>query len=118
MASIYPPSTCTTQTCSTSLNSYAGNTFAINGNITSAASSYSYTLSPAPHPSLHVTGKAHFEDDIVVNGRSLEKLFNDIENRLAILTPDPKKLEKWEALQKAYDHYKLLEKLLHEDNDD
>jgi hypothetical protein len=34
-----------------------------------------------------------------------------IEKRLAILTPDPAKLEHFEALQKAYDHYKTLEAL-------
>jgi hypothetical protein len=31
--------------------------------------------------------------------------------RLAILVPDPDKLEHFEALKKAYDHYKLLEAL-------
>jgi hypothetical protein len=37
-----------------------------------------------------------------------------IEERLTILVPDPEKLEKYEALKRAYDDYKLLEKLLHE----
>jgi hypothetical protein len=34
-----------------------------------------------------------------------------IEKRLSILTPDPAKLEHFEALQKAYQHYKTLEAL-------
>jgi hypothetical protein len=37
-----------------------------------------------------------------------------MEERLAILVPDPAKLEKFEALKKAYDHYKLMEKLCQE----
>ena len=35
-----------------------------------------------------------------------------VEDRLAILVPDPEKLKKWEALQEAYDHYKSLEALI------
>ena len=50
---------------------------------------------------------------------AMRKRLEAIENRLNILVPDPKKLEKFEALQKAYEHYKHLEKLceLEEDQD-
>ena len=65
--------------------------------------------------SLQVTGDADFEGDIKWKGRSLGKMLEGIEDRLAILQPDPAKLEKFEALKKAYDHYKLLEKLIGED---
>ena len=65
--------------------------------------------------SLQVTGDAEFEGDIKWKGRSLGKMLEGIEDRLAILQPDPAKLEKFEALKKAYDHYKLLEKLIGED---
>jgi hypothetical protein len=34
-----------------------------------------------------------------------------MEQRLAILVPDPAKLEKFEALKKAYEHYKTMESL-------
>lgn len=65
---------------------------------------------------LHVRGNAEFEGDITVKGRSLEKLLESIEDRLAILQdPDPAKLEKYKALKKAYEHYKLLEKLIGEE---
>jgi hypothetical protein len=65
---------------------------------------------------LQVNGDANFEGDIKVKGRSLEKMFQKIEDRLAILQdPDPKKLEKYAALKKAYDHYKTLERLIGED---
>ena len=76
------------------------------------------TASSGPTPTITVTGDAKFDGDITWKGRDLGKLLETIEKRLAILTPDPKKLEKYEALQKAYAHYKLLEALCHEDEDD
>jgi hypothetical protein len=66
---------------------------------------------------LHVTSDAEFEGNITWKGRDLGKLLETMERRLAILQPDPKKLKKFEALQKAYDHYKLLEALCHSEDD-
>jgi hypothetical protein len=64
-------------------------------------------------PSMQVKGDAEFDGDIKWKGRSLGSFLESIEDRLAILQePDPKKLEKHAALKKAYDHYKLLEKLI------
>ena len=60
---------------------------------------------------LHVSTDAHFDRDIKWKGRSLGDMLTTIEKRLAILTPDPAKLEHFEALQKAYQHYKTLEAL-------
>ena len=40
-----------------------------------------------------------------------EKRLEAIESRLNILVPNPEKLEKFEALKKAYEHYKHLEQL-------
>ena len=88
-----------------------------NGSYTINTNAYSTAIS-STSPSLHVTGKANFEGDVTIKGRSMEKLFTDLEKRLAILNPDPKKLAKYEALQKAYNHYKLLEALLHEEDKD
>ena len=68
-------------------------------------------------PSLQVHGTADFEGDITLKGKSLSVTLADIQKKLMILTPDPKKLEKWQALQKAYDRYKILETLLYEDDD-
>jgi hypothetical protein len=67
--------------------------------------------------SLDVIGDANFNGDITWKGRSLGKLLSSIEDRLAILTePDPVKLEKFAALKKAYDNYKLLERLIGDDD--
>lgn len=65
---------------------------------------------------LHVKDDAEFDGDIKWKGRSLGRLLEKIEDRLAILAePDPAKLEKYAALKKAYDQYKLLEKLIGEE---
>ena len=60
---------------------------------------------------LKVSGDAEFEGDVKIKGVSIGKALDDINKRLAILVPDPAKLEHFEALKKAYDHYKLLEAL-------
>ena len=52
--------------------------------------------------------------DIKIDGKSLKSFMNKMEERLAILVPDPAKLEKFEALKKAYEHYKLMESLCQE----
>jgi len=49
--------------------------------------------------------------DIKIDGQSLKEFMKKMEQRLAILVPDPKKLEKFEALKKAYEHYKTMESL-------
>jgi hypothetical protein len=73
------------------------------------------TTSGTNTPSLKVTGDAEFEEDIKIKGISVLKTLEAINKRLAILQPDPAKLEKFEALQKAYEHYKLLEALCHDE---
>lgn len=49
--------------------------------------------------------------DIKIGGRSLKEFMTKMEQRLSILVPDPEKLEKFEALKKAYEHYKTMEAL-------
>jgi hypothetical protein len=61
--------------------------------------------------SLNVTGDAEIEGDLKVGGVSIVKTLAEINKRLAILVPDPAKLEHFEALKKAYEHYKTLEAL-------
>jgi len=53
--------------------------------------------------------------DITIGGRSMKKMLEGIEQRLSILVPDPKKLERYEALQQAYEHYKTLEALCNQE---
>jgi hypothetical protein len=83
---------------------------------TSAGSNGTWGSITSAKSGLHVTSDAEFEGDIKWKGRSLGKLLEKIEDRLAVLTePDPKKLEKFAALKKAYDQYKLMEKLIGDD---
>jgi hypothetical protein len=52
--------------------------------------------------------------DISIDGKSLKEFMNKLEERLAILVPNPAKLEQFAALKKAYEHYKLMESLCQE----
>ena len=54
------------------------------------------------------------KSDVVIDGISMKEAMTSIMDRLSILQPDPAKLEKYAALKKAYDHYKMLERLLDE----
>jgi hypothetical protein len=83
-----------------------GNITISNGSTTSP-----WITTSASQSSLHVTGDAEFENDITIKGVSIVKTLEEINKRLAILVPDPAKLEHFEALRKAYDHYKVLEAL-------
>jgi hypothetical protein len=74
------------------------------------------TSSPT-QATLDVSGNADIKGKLTVQGKDIGKILETIEKRMAILVPDPKKLEKFEALRKAYDHYKLLEALCHEEDD-
>lgn len=60
---------------------------------------------------LQVCGDAEFEGDVKIKGVSIAEQIEKINQRLAILVPDPAKLEHFAALKKAYDHYKTLEAL-------
>ena len=57
------------------------------------------------------------EGDIKIGSRSLKTFMDTMEKRMAILQPDPAKLKKFEALQKAYEHYKHLERLCEIDDE-
>jgi hypothetical protein len=69
-------------------------------------------------PGIKVTGDAEFDGNVKIKGKDLVAFMETLEKRLAILQPDPKKLEKFEALKKAYNHYKMLEALCEVQDDD
>lgn len=88
-----------------------GNITISNGGSSGSMWTNSITTAGTNTPSLQVTGDAEFEQDIKIKGVSVLKTLDEINKRLAILVPDPAKLEHFEALRKAYDHYKVLEAL-------
>jgi len=49
--------------------------------------------------------------DVNIDGVSMKKLMKNINDRLAILDPDPEKLKKFVALQDLYEQYKIMEAL-------
>jgi len=69
------------------------------------------TLNSGSSPNLRVSGDADIQGNLTVNGTNISEILEKIQERLAILVPDPKRLEKYEALKQAYDNYKLLEAL-------
>lgn len=58
-----------------------------------------------------IQGNAEIDGDLTIGGVNIMNVLNRINDRLAILVPDPEKLEKYSALKEAYDHYKTLEAL-------
>jgi len=60
---------------------------------------------------LQVHGDAEFGGRVMINGQELAQSLAKIQQRLSILVPDPKLLEKYDALRQAYEHYKTLEAL-------
>jgi len=99
-------------------------------NLSSGSSNYSiyatsspYTFTNGTQPQMSVQGGGTFTGtvdaaDIVIDGVSLKDTLKGIQDRLAILVPDPKKLEKFAALKASYEHYLLLEKLCTENPPD
>ena len=86
------------------------------GNSTSTtlgAGTFTYSVAPSYSNGIEVDKNA----DIKIGDQSLKEFMQTVSDRLAILTPDPAKLEKFSALKAAYDHYKMLEALINEDDD-
>jgi hypothetical protein len=83
-------------------------TYSVGANGTSGSN---WITTNSSQSSLNVKGDAEFEGKVKVNGQDLGEFMETISRRLAILVPDPEKLEHFEALKKAYNHYKTLEAL-------
>lgn len=87
-------------------------------NVTGSSGSSWTTGYSNPNASITAKGKLKIEGenaDIEINGEKLSDWMKNVNQRLAILQPKPHLKEKYEALQQAYDHYKTLEALLHDD---
>ena len=78
--------------------------------ITNAAGATGWSMNTIL-PTIKIEGTAEIDGDITVQGRSMRDWMSAVDKRLAILVPDPEKLKQFEALQKAYQHYKMLEAL-------
>ena len=61
---------------------------------------------------LSVKGDADFEGEITIKGKSLTDMLDKIEERLAILHPNPELEDKWDELKELGKRYKELEQEL------
>ena len=75
-----------------------------------ACTTYATSATTSWTPDMKVSGVVSAKD-FQIDGVSLKDTLKSIQGRLAILVPDPEKLEKFEALKKCYEEYQLLEKL-------
>lgn len=61
-----------------------------------------------------VNGDFKIDGSLQINGVDIEQSIAEIKERLAIITPDYEKMEKFAALKNAYENYKMIERLLGE----
>lgn len=96
------------QTFSSSmLNSLGSSNITLDGYDPNSSPCYTYSSS---------TGSQINVDKILLGGTDLGTVLADIQKRLSILVPDPELLEKYQALQAAYNHYKTLEALCYQES--
>ena len=92
---------------------WSTNTISQNQVLTSNGSSPAWaTIASDPNlqgASLQVKGDADFEGDVTIKGKNLTKLFENIEERLAILHPNEELETKWEKLRNLRKEYMELE---------
>jgi hypothetical protein len=80
--------------------------------ITTGTGGYTWNQSYSPTVNIDNDGvNIKAGGDLKIGDMSLKDFMQKMEQRLAILVPDPEKLEKFEALKKAYEHYKTMESL-------
>jgi len=58
---------------------------------------------------LKVNGDADFDGEVTIKGKSLTDMLDKIEERLAILHPNPELEDKWDELKELGKRYKELE---------
>lgn len=92
------------------------NTNGTNWATTTATNPY-VTVGTSTSAALKVSGDANISGNLTVNGMDIGTMLAKIQDRLAILVPDPARLDKYEALKQAYEHYKILEALCIEETD-
>ena len=62
--------------------------------------------------SLSVKGNADFEGEVTIKGKNLTDMLEKIDERLAIIHPNPKLEDKWDELKELGKRYRELEQEL------
>ena len=84
------------------------------GNLNGTTTSFG-TISADPSlkgNSLSVKGNADFEGDVTIKGKNLSEMLEKIDERLAILHPNPELEDRWDELKELSKRYKELEQEL------
>jgi hypothetical protein len=84
----------------------AGQVLTSNGTNTSWITAADPNLKGA---SIQVKGDAEFDGEVTVKGKKLSEMFEKIEERLAILHPNPELEDRWDELKELGKRYKELE---------
>jgi len=126
-------------TSTSSTTTVTGGTYGVVGSTTSTSNSGYFggnggigQLSSAPYPyittgsgglsnngTIHISGTnpTLATDNVKIDLNELGELISILKERFLIITPNFEKMEKYQALKKAYDHYKLIESMLGDEND-
>ena len=104
-SAIMAPSSTNSANWSTGYSITAGNTNPWHTN--------AITTTPLQH-AFNISGDATVEGDIIIKGKSLHQTLAKIEQRLAILHPNPELEASWEQLKELGNKYRELEKELME----
>jgi len=116
-STMYSSNTITLPSTTISGSGSAGYTIGSAGSTIYTTGTGTYNWNTTTSPSVNISSDGidmAAGTDIKVDGKSLKEFMSKMEERLAILVPDPKKLEQFAALKKAYEHYKLMEQLCQE----
>lgn len=114
MSTITFPSTSSGNYTISNTGTYGGGSGGSGSIWTNTTGGYTFAGINAPPSTVHINTDGidmAAGTDIKIDGKSLKEFMNKMEQRLSILVPDPEKLEKFEALKKAYEHYKTMEAL-------
>ena len=93
---------------------FAGSVLTAGGGLNGTWASYPYTVSGTSTNPMMVNSAGTVDltgenADIRINGKSLSQAIANIEERLAILHPNPELEQEWEELKRLGDQYRTLE---------
>ena len=106
-----PLNTVTVPTITTTNNTSSGSLYwGLNGTSANPGWGNITLAEPALNgATLKVNGNADFEGEVTIKGKSLSEMLEKIEERLAILHPNPELEDRWDELKELGKRYKELE---------
>ena len=106
-----PLNTVTVPTITTTNNTSSGSLYwGLNGTSANPGWGNITLAEPALNgATLKVNGNADFEGEVTIKGKNIADMFSKIEERLAILHPNPELEDRWDELKELGKRYKELE---------